>query len=213
MTTTPNDSTKAKLAIFASGSGSNAQALIDGVQSGTIPADIACIVCDKPGAKVIDRAQVAGLEALVYVPKEFGDKAAYEARLVRDLQARGVDYIVLAGYMRLCGPTLLEAYGGKTINLHPSLLPMFPGKDAIGDALAAGVKYTGVTVHFIDEGMDTGPIIKQETVMIDPDDTRDTLAPKIHAVEHRLLPEVTAQLVRGEIRMTNGQAVTMNGGN
>ncbi|HEU4964420.1 MAG TPA: phosphoribosylglycinamide formyltransferase [Bacilli bacterium] len=205
--------TTPKFAIFASGGGSNAQALIDAVRAGEIPGELACIVCDKPGAQVIERALRVGIPALVYTPKKFETKALYEARVVHDLRAHGVDYIVLAGYMRLCGPTLLEAYGGKTINLHPSLLPLFPGKDAIGDALAAGVKYTGVTVHFIDEGMDTGPIIRQETVMIDPQDTRETLAPKIHAVEHRLLPEVTAQLLRGDIRMENGQAVIMNGGN
>jgi phosphoribosylglycinamide formyltransferase-1 len=192
-------------AVMASGSGSNAQVLFDRVQDGTIPADIACVVCDKPGAKVIERAEQAGIPVVVLSPKELGGKEAYEAEVVRELQARGVQYVVLAGYMRICGPTFLAAYANKTINLHPSLLPLFPGKDAIGDALAAGVKYTGVTVHFIDEGMDTGPIIRQETVMIDADDTRETLAPRIHAAEHRLLPEVTRLLVSGKIAVENGQ--------
>lgn len=190
---------KTKFAIFASGSGSNAQTLFDRVADGTIDGEIACVICDRPGAKVIERAAQAGIETLVFDVKEMGGKDAYEAEVVRELQARGVEYVVLAGYMRLCGPTFLAAYSGRTINLHPSLLPLFPGKDAIGDALAAGVKYTGVTVHFIDEGMDTGPIIRQETVMIDPDDTRETLAPKIHAAEHRLLPAVTADLIAGRI--------------
>jgi phosphoribosylglycinamide formyltransferase 1 len=194
-----------QLAVMASGSGSNAQVLFDRVQDGTIPADIACVVCDKPGAKVIERAEQAGIPVVVLSPKELGGKDAYEAAVVRELQARGVEYVVLAGYMRICGPTFLAAYGGKTINLHPSLLPLFPGKDAIGDALEAGVKYTGVTVHFIDEGMDTGPIIRQETVMIDADDTRETLAPRIHEAEHRLLPEVTALLVSGKLSVENGQ--------
>lgn len=191
---------RVKFAIMASGSGSNAQVLFDRVQDGTIPADIACVVCDKPGAKVIERAEAAGIEALVFTPKEFGGKEAYEAAVVRELKARDVQYVVLAGYMRICGTVFLESYGGKTINLHPSMLPLFPGKDAIGDALAAGVKYTGVTVHFIDEGVDTGPIIRQESVMIDPEDTRETLLPKIQEVEHRLLPEVTAELVSGQLR-------------
>ncbi|MFD2172235.1 phosphoribosylglycinamide formyltransferase [Tumebacillus lipolyticus] len=190
----------ATFAIMASGSGSNAQILINWVQAGKIQGDLACVVCDKPGAKVIERAEEAGVPVLVYSPKEFADKAAYEAQLVSDLHARGVEYVVLAGYMRICGPTFLAAYAGKAINLHPSLLPMFPGKDAIGDAHAAGVKYTGVTVHFIDEGVDTGPIIRQETVWIAPEDTRETLAEKIHAVEHRLLPEVTAALLNGTIK-------------
>jgi phosphoribosylglycinamide formyltransferase-1 len=195
----------ATFAILASGSGSNAQVLIHWVKEGKIQADLACIVCDRPGAKVIERAEQAEVPVLVYSPSEFGTKAAYEAQLVADLKARGVEYVVLAGYLRICGPTFLEAYGGKTINLHPSLLPLFPGLHAIRDAFEAGVKYTGVTVHFIDEGVDTGPIIRQETVMIDPDDTLETLEAKIHEVEHRLLPEVTAQFVTGRLRLVNGK--------
>lgn len=190
-----------KFAIMASGSGSNAQVLFDSVRDGNIDGEIACLFCDKPGAKVIERAEQAGVPTVVFSPKEFANKDEYEAAIVREFQARGVEFVVLAGYMRLCGPAFLAAYAGKTINLHPSLLPMFPGKDAIGDALAAGVKYTGVTVHFIDEGMDTGPIIRQETVMIDPDDTRETLAPRIHAAEHRLLPQVTDELLSGKIEI------------
>ncbi|MGB8954956.1 MAG: phosphoribosylglycinamide formyltransferase [Tumebacillaceae bacterium] len=192
-----------KFAIMASGSGSNAQVLFDSVRDGKIEGEIACLFCDRPGAKVIERAEAAGIATLVFSPKEFAGKDEYEAAIVREFQVRGVEYVVLAGYMRLCGPNFLAAYAGKTINLHPSLLPLFPGKDAIGDALAAGVKYTGVTVHFIDEGMDTGPIIRQETVMIDPQDTRETLAPRIHAAEHRLLPEVTALLLSGKIEAKN----------
>jgi len=190
---------RTKFAIFASGSGSNAAVLFANVRDGSISAELACLVCDRPGAGVIERAEQAGVPVLVYDVKALGGKESYEAQVVADLQARGVEYVVLAGYMRLCGPTFLAAYKGRTINLHPSLLPLFPGKDAIGDALAAGVKYTGVTVHFIDEGMDTGPIIKQETVHIAIDDTRETLTAKIRAAEHRLLPEVTAQLVAGRL--------------
>lgn len=192
-----------RFAIMASGSGSNAQVLFDSVREGKIEGEIACLFCDRPGAKVIERAEAAGIDTVVFSPKEFSSKDEYEAAIVCEFQARGVEYVVLAGYMRLCGPNFLAAYAGKTINLHPSLLPMFPGKDAIGDALAAGVKYTGVTVHFIDEGMDTGPIIRQETVMIEPDDTRETLAPRIHAAEHRLLPEVTSLLLSGKIEIKN----------
>ncbi|KEO81545.1 phosphoribosylglycinamide formyltransferase [Tumebacillus flagellatus] len=192
---------KRKFAIFASGSGSNAQVLFERAADGTIPGEVACLVCDRPGAGVLERAEKAGVPALVYRPRDFADKAAYEAELVRELRARGVEFVVLAGYMRLCGPTFLEAYGGRTINVHPSLLPMFPGATAIADAFAAGVKYTGVTVHFIDEGMDTGPILRQETVHVEADDTLESLAAKIHEVEHRLLPEVTRLLVSGELRM------------
>ncbi|MBL0389239.1 phosphoribosylglycinamide formyltransferase [Tumebacillus sp. ITR2] len=201
-----------KFAIFASGSGSNAQVLFERVADGTIPGEVACLVCDRPSAGVIERAEKAGVDALVYRPREFADKAAYEAQVVADLQARGVEFVVLAGYMRLCGPTFLAAYGGRTINVHPSLLPMFPGATAIQDAFDAGVKYTGVTVHFIDEGMDTGPIIRQETVHVEANDTMESLSQKIHAVEHQILPEVTRALVSGELRMSQGQAIFTSGG-
>ncbi|PWK09677.1 phosphoribosylglycinamide formyltransferase [Tumebacillus permanentifrigoris] len=201
-----------KFAIFASGSGSNAQVLFDHVASGAIPGVVACLVCDRPGAGVIERAEQAGVETLVYRPRDFATKGDYEAEVVRELQARDVDYVVLAGYMRLCGPTFLAAYAGRTINVHPSLLPMFPGATAIADAVAAGVKYTGVTVHFIDEGMDTGPIIRQETVRVHVDDTLESVAAKIHEVEHRLLPEVTKALVSGSLRMEHGKALFTSGG-
>ncbi|ASS76761.1 phosphoribosylglycinamide formyltransferase [Tumebacillus algifaecis] len=198
----------AKFAILASGSGSNAQVLINWVRAGKIDAELACLVCDRPGAKVIERAEAAEVPVLVYSPKEFVNKAAYEAQLVADLRARGVEYVVLAGYLRICGPTFLEAYAGRTINLHPSLLPLFPGLHAIRDAFEAGVKYTGVTVHFIDEGVDTGPIIRQETVWIAPEDTLETLEAKIHAAEHRLLPEVAAQFLTGQLQLVNGKIET-----
>jgi phosphoribosylglycinamide formyltransferase-1 len=206
---------RVKFAILASGSGSNAQALIDRVKSGAIPAQIACVISNKPGAKVLERAEQAGIEALLIPHKDYATRDEHDAAIVAALRERGVEFVVLAGYMRLVSPTFLAAYGGKTINLHPALLPMFPGAHAIRDALEAGVKYTGVTVHFVDEGMDTGPIIRQETVMIDPADTLETLTPKIQAVEHRLLPEVTADLVAGRLRLVDGQVVreTENGGN
>lgn len=207
-----NTMTKRKFAIFASGSGSNAQVLFERVADGTIQGEVACLICDRPGAGVIARAERAGVETLVYRPKEFATKADYEAEVVSQLQARGVEFVVLAGYLRLCGPTFLAAYAGKTINVHPSLLPMFPGLTAIQDAFEAGVKYTGVTVHFIDEGMDTGPIVRQETVYVEAGETLETLANKIHAVEHRLLPEVTRALVSGTLRIEEGIAIFSSGG-
>lgn len=189
-----------RLAVFASGSGSNLQVLLDRARDGELGgAEIVLVVCDKAEALAISRAQRAGVPTLVLLPREFPDKAAYERRVVEELQRRAVDKIVLAGYMRLCGPTLLQAYAGRIINLHPALLPAFPGKDAIGQALAYGVKVTGVTVHFVDEGMDTGPIIAQEPVPVYPEDTRETLTPRIQAMEHRLLPQVVSDWVQGRI--------------
>lgn len=190
----------APFAIIASGTGSNALALHAAVRDGIIDAPLACIVTDRPTAPVVERAREAGAITVVVDAAAFDDRDTYEHALVGELLDRKVEHVVLAGYMRICGPTFLDAYDGRTINLHPSLLPAFPGRDAIGDALAAGATRTGVTVHFIDDGVDTGPIIAQAAIDIAPGETRETLAPRIHELEHQLLPQVVASLVRGEIR-------------
>ncbi|MBA3926858.1 phosphoribosylglycinamide formyltransferase [Listeria rustica] len=184
-----------KIAIFASGSGSNFQALVDDAM---IKESVALLVCDKPGAYVLDRAEAAGIPVFVFAPKTFADKAVFEREIVAKLQESGVEFLVLAGYMRLIGSTLLEAYENKIINLHPSLLPAFPGKDAMGQALAAGVTETGVTAHFVDAGMDTGPIIAQQSVAILPEDTVESLATRIHKVEHAFYPEVVKKIIGGQ---------------
>ncbi len=178
-----------KLAIFASGSGTNFQAILDAVKQGTLEAQIPLLVCDKPGAKVIERAEKAGIETFVFSAKDYGSKAEFEEVMVSKLREKEIDLVVLAGYMRLVGETLLSAFTNRIVNIHPSLLPAFPGKDAIGQAFQAGVSKTGVTVHFVDEGMDTGPIIAQEEIIIDPDDTIESLEQKIHEVEHRFYPQ------------------------
>ncbi len=185
----------ARLAVFASGNGSNFQAVADACRDGVIPAQVALLVTDKPDCTAVKRAQRLGIPVLALSPRDFPDKAAYERRILQQLQEMDVDWVVLAGYMRLVGPTLLDVYEGKMINLHPSLLPAFPGKDAIGQAWNHGVKVTGVTVHFVDAGMDTGPIFMQEAVPILPHDTRETLEERIHQVEHRLLVEAVRRLV------------------
>ena len=190
----------APFAILASGTGSNALALHAAVRDGLIDAPLACIVCDRPDAPVVARARAAGAIVVVVDFAAFPDRDTYEHALVGELLDRGVQHVVLAGYMRICGPTFLDAYDARTINLHPSLLPAFPGRDAIGDALEAGVERTGVTIHFIDDGVDSGPIICQAAIDIAPGDTRATLAPRIHELEHAVLPRVVAALVRGDIR-------------
>ncbi len=177
-----------QIAIFASGSGSNFQALVDAVQSGTLKANIKLLICDRPGAFVIQRAQAAGIPAYVFQAKEYENKQAFEQEILNELTHLGVDFIVLAGYMRLVGPTLLESYGGRIVNIHPSLLPAFPGKDAIGQAIDGGVKITGVTIHYVDAGMDTGEIIAQEIVRVTSGETKQSLQDKIQHVEHHLYP-------------------------
>ena len=184
-----------KIAVFASGSGSNFQAIIDVVQSGELEADISLLVCDKPGAFAINRAKAAKIPSFVFNAKDYRSKEDYEQEILEKLRNFGVEFIVLAGYMRLIGSKLLAEYKGRIINIHPSLLPAFPGKDAIGQALAAQVKWSGVTIHFVDEGMDTGPIIIQERVRLDENETRESLQQKIQKSEHKLYPSVLQMLL------------------
>ncbi|WP_442597739.1 phosphoribosylglycinamide formyltransferase [Neobacillus sp. D3-1R] len=183
-----------KIAIFASGSGSNFQAIIDNIQSGSLEAEVALLVCDRPGAFVTERAKQHSIPALSIAPKNYPSKVEYEESILKELQEKEVEFIVLAGYMRLIGSTLLKVYEGKIVNIHPSLLPAFPGKDAIGQAIAANVKISGVTVHYVDAGMDTGPIIEQATVFLSENETTESLQKKIHEVEHQLYPTVLQHL-------------------
>jgi phosphoribosylglycinamide formyltransferase-1 len=189
-----------KIAIFASGSGSNFQAIADAVQTGEVIAEIALLVCDQPEAYVIDRAAASGIPSFIFNPRDFDNKAAYEAEISRRLKKLGVEWIVLAGYMRLIGTALLSEYEGRIVNIHPSLLPDFPGKDAIGQALAAKAKWSGVTIHYVDEGMDTGPIIVRERVRLAEDETRESLQRKIQAIEHKLYPSILQMLLtKGDV--------------
>lgn len=187
-----------KIAVFASGSGSNFQAITEAIKEKQLNAEISLLVCDKPGAYVIERAEEAGIEYFTFFPKQYDSKVQFEAEILKQLKARDIEFIVLAGYMRLIGCTLLDAYEGKIVNIHPSLLPAFPGKDAVGQALAAGAGITGVTVHYVDSGMDTGPVIAQKAVTIEKDDTRETLQERIQKVEHTLFPRVLQDLFNQE---------------
>jgi phosphoribosylglycinamide formyltransferase-1 len=191
-----------RIAVFASGSGSNFEAIVHAARSERLPdVEVALLVCDKPGAKVLERAERLGVETFVFDPKAYPDKAAFETEIVGQLQQKEISLVVLAGYMRLVGEVLLSAYEGKIINLHPSLLPAFPGKDAVGQALAYGVKITGVTVHFVDAGLDTGPIIAQLPVAVEQDDTAEALSARIHQVEHQLLVDVIGQIISGRVTL------------
>ncbi|KGR88609.1 phosphoribosylglycinamide formyltransferase [Lysinibacillus odysseyi] len=182
-----------KIAVFASGSGSNFQAIQESVISGDLHAQVALVVTDKPGAFVVTRAKQFDIPVLELSPKQFNSKADYEEALVEELRALNVEWIVLAGYMRLVGDVLLSAYPNRIVNIHPSLLPSFPGKDAIGQAMEHGVKVTGVTVHFVDAGMDTGPIISQQAVEVVLND-REATEERIHAVEHDLYSKTLQSL-------------------
>ncbi|CEI82928.1 phosphoribosylglycinamide formyltransferase [Oceanobacillus oncorhynchi subsp. incaldanensis] len=184
---------KQRFSVFASGTGSNFDAMM---QDKKIASSIVLLVCDKPGAAVIKKAQGYGVETLVLEPKRYASKQEYEKVIAEKLQDLEVEWIFLAGYMRLIGETLLSQYEGRIVNIHPSLLPDFPGKDAIGQAYRAGVSKTGVTIHYVDEGMDTGPIIAQEEIERLPEETEEQLKTRIQAVEHRLYPNVINQLMQ-----------------
>lgn len=194
------------IAVFASGSGSNFGAILKAVQSGELKANVQLLVCDQPNAYAIQRAEEAGVPTFVFRAKDYFSKVDYEKEICALLTEKNIDLVVLAGYMRLIGPTLLSEFEGKIINIHPSMLPAFPGKDAIGQALAANVKESGVTVHYVDAGMDTGPIIDQQAVAIDDGETMESLQKKIHEVEHKLYPAVISQLLKDEGRTESEKA-------
>ncbi|MFC4598606.1 phosphoribosylglycinamide formyltransferase [Cohnella hongkongensis] len=197
-----------KVAVFASGNGSNFQALAEAVRAGRIRAEIDLVVCDKPSAYVLERARSLGVDTYVFAPRDYASREAYEAEIVRELQRRGIGLVVMAGYMRLVTSTLIEPYDGRIINIHPALLPAFPGVDGIGQAIRYGVKVAGATVHFVDGGMDTGPIIAQQAVEVLDDDTPETLGAKIHRAEYELLPRVVGWIAGGKVRL-DGRKVTI----
>ncbi|MFC0469257.1 phosphoribosylglycinamide formyltransferase [Halalkalibacter kiskunsagensis] len=184
-----------KIAVFASGSGTNAEAIIQASKKQLLHAEVALIVTDNPKAKVVARAKQHGIPMFTFDPKSYETKADFEQEIVTELNSQGVSFVVLAGYMRLIGATLLQAYEGRIVNIHPSLLPSFPGLDAIGQAFKAKVKITGVTIHYVDAGMDTGQIIAQEAVRVEADDTVDSLQQKVQAVEHKLYPETLQAII------------------
>ena len=190
-----------RIAVFASGNGSNFQALADAAREGRLGADIRLLVCDRPDAFVVQRAEAAGIPAYVFRPRDYPSRETYEKEILAELERLGIELVVLAGYMRILTNVLVDAYAGRMINIHPSLLPAFPGVNAIRQALEYGVKVTGVTVHFVDGGVDTGPIIAQEALAVEENDTEETLAERIHRIEHRLLPEVVRKIAEGRVRL------------
>jgi phosphoribosylglycinamide formyltransferase-1 len=173
------------IGVLVSGEGTNLQALIDA----GLP--IAAVASNRGDAGALARADTAGIPNRVFELDGYSDRSARDRELADWLQLRGVDLIVLAGYMHLLTPAFLDRFRDRIVNVHPSLLPQFPGGRAIADALDAGVDTTGVTVHYVDEGLDTGGVIRQEAVAVEP---RATLVERIHAVEHRILPEVVREL-------------------
>lgn len=184
-----------RLAVFASGTGTNYEAIQRACEAGEINAAIELVVVDKAHAKVIDKALSKGIEVFVFDPKAYENKKAYETVILEKLREKDIEFIALAGYMRLFGEVLLNAYEGRIVNIHPSLLPAFKGKDAIGQAIAYGVKVMGVTIHYVDAGMDTGRIIAQQSFDVADDMSHDDIEANIHAIEHVLYPKTLKKLL------------------
>lgn len=182
-----------KIVVFASGSGSNFQAIAESLD--TSQCEISLLVCDRPGAYCLERAAALNIPTFVFNPKEYENKEEFEKQICQQLATINPDLIVLAGYMRIIGPTLLSEYEGRIINIHPALLPAFPGRDGIKDALKYGVKVLGVTIHYIDSGIDTGQIIDQVAFKRSGLETKEEIEQKIHTLEHELYPKVIKQLL------------------
>lgn len=188
-----------RLGVLISGSGSNLQAILDAVEAGELDAVVAVVISSKPGVFGLERATNAGVDTVALSPEDFREPGAANERIARELQERDVDYVVMAGYMRMLGTEVLDAFPDRVVNLHPALLPSFPGAHAIADAFRAGVKVTGVTVHFANEVYDDGPILAQEPVRILEDDTLDSLETRIHEAEHLLYPKTLQLLAQGRV--------------
>ncbi|MBI5056585.1 MAG: phosphoribosylglycinamide formyltransferase [Nitrospirae bacterium] len=198
------------IGVLASGRGSNFQSIIDSIGSGFIKAKIAVLITDNPNSFAIERAKKHGIEPLVLRPRDFSDKNTYYSHIAEELKKRDVELVVLAGFMRVVGKALIERYRDKIMNIHPALLPSFPGLHGQKQAVDYGVKISGCTVHFVDEGMDTGAIIIQAAVPAYHDDNEDTLSERILKQEHRIFPYAIKLYSEGRISV-EGRKVIIKG--
>lgn len=183
-----------RIAVFASGNGSNFQALVDAQRDNHLTYDVVCLIVDKRDIIAINRAKKLNIPYRIFIPNDYESKQTYEEAIVTYLSDKEIDMIGLAGYMRIVGKTLLHTYPDKIINIHPSLLPRFPGRHGIVDAYEADVHETGVTIHYVDEGIDTGKIIAQKSLTIGYNESLESLEERIHKIEHQLYPQVVQQL-------------------
>lgn len=197
-----------RLGILISGRGSNLQAIIDAIDAGTLRASIAVVISNIPDAPGLDRARGAGLDTLVIPHAGSATRNDYDRRLVEALQQHRVDLVCLAGFMRLLSPTFVDAFPNRILNIHPSLLPAFPGLDAQHQAFDHGVSVTGATVHFVNAELDAGPIVVQAAVPVLPDDTADTLSARILETEHRIYPEAIQRVLDGDWRLDGRRFVS-----
>ena len=193
--------------VLASGRGSNLQALLDACAAPDFPARIAVVISDRERAAALDRARSAGVEAVWLDPKDFADRESFDRGLVREFEKRQVGLVCQAGYMRILSAAYIRAFFGRALNIHPSLLPAFPGLHAQRQALEHGAKVTGATVHFADEGVDTGPIVLQAAVPVEPNDTEETLSARILVEEHRLYPAAVRLFAEGRLEIVGRRVI------
>ena len=191
-----------KVGVLVSGRGSNLQAILDKIAEGYLPLEVAVVISDKAGALALERAAKAGIKTVVVARKECADKDEFEAKIQAALVEAGCELVVLAGFMRILSSSFVNQWPHKIVNIHPALLPSFPGLDAQGQAVNYGVKFSGCTVHFVDEGTDSGPIILQKVVPVLDDDTEDTLAARILEQEHVAMPEALKLWAEGKLEIS-----------
>jgi phosphoribosylglycinamide formyltransferase-1 len=196
------------IAVFCSGSGSNFQAIAESIKKGYIKgAKISVMVTDKPGCFARERAGKLGIETFTAELKNFKTKEDFEKHIIEELKKRDIGLVVLAGYMRMLSSYFVKKFENKILNIHPALLPSFKGTEGIKDALEYGVKVTGPTVHFVDSQMDHGPIILQEAVTVEESDTEESLAPRIHAIEHKLYPKAIKLFAEGKLKVKSRKVI------
>lgn len=200
---------KLRIGVLASGGGTNLQAIIDRCREGSIQAEIALVLTNKPGAGAIERAQKAGIPTACIDHREFAQRQDFDEAMVGALREAGVELVVLAGFMRIITQVFLDAFPERIINIHPALLPAFPGLHVQQQALDYGARFSGCTVHFVDSGVDTGPIIIQAIVPVLPDDTADTLAARILEQEHQIYPRAIQLIAEGRVHV-DGRKVTID---
>lgn len=197
-----------KLVVLASGSGTNLQAILDGLHRRE-GIEVVGVGTDKPDAWALERAQIEGVATAVFARDKYEDREARDEDMADWIEARGADLVVLAGYMQLLSAAFIARFRNRVVNIHPALLPAFPGLDAIGQALAAGVEVTGVTVHFVDEGVDTGPTILQREVAVPASGERAELEQALHAVEHQIYSEAIRMIAEGRVRIDSDDPRTV----
>ena len=194
-----------KLAVLCSGRGSDLQSIIDAINAKKFSAEIEVVITDKPNVQALDRAAKAGIKNICVDRKNFSTREDFEAEILKNLSE--IDLVVLAGFMRILSPNFVKKFSGRLMNIHPSLLPSFKGAHAHRDVLAYGVKISGCTVHFVDEGTDSGPIILQSAVEVLDDDTEETLAARVLEQEHKIYPEAIKLFVEGKLKIEGRKVI------